>query len=228
MQHNCSVMDFDMYDETFAEKIIKERIVFLAGLTGGIASGKSFAAGIFENLGAKIVDFDLLAREAVKNSGVLKKISELFGDGIIFKDGGLDRKALGRIVFNDAEAKRKLEDILHPLIFSAYAAELERIIKISPGSVVIPVIPLLFEFNLEKLFHSTVLVYARREQQLSRLLKRDNLDKAHAEAIIASQLPIDSKLCRASMVIYNTGDKNNTVVEAEKAWKALLEMKNAF
>ena len=213
-----------MHDEAFAEKT---KAVFLVGLTGGVASGKSFAADIFKNLGAKIIDFDVIAREIVKNgSDALKEISGLFGSAVILKDGSLDRKALSKIIFNDTEARKELENILHPLIFSAYTLELENIIKTAPDSVVMPVIPLLFELNLEKLFHKTVLVYSSREQQLSRLLKRDNIDEAHAKALMASQLPIDTKLCRASIVIRNTGDKKNTAIETERVWKDLLEMKN--
>ena len=216
-----------MSDGTFAGKIIKEHTVFLVGLTGGIASGKSFVADIFKSLGAKIIDFDVIAREVVKNgSDAMKEISRIFGTAVILKDGGLDRKVMSKIIFNDMEAKKKLENILHPLIFSAYMLELENITKTAPDSIVLPVIPLLFELNLEKLFHKTVLIYASQEQQFLRLLKRDNVDKAHAEALMASQLPIDSKLSRASIVIYNTGDKNSTAIETEKVWKDLLEMKN--
>ena len=158
-------------------------------------------------------------------SNSLKEISRLFGPAVILKNGCLDRRAMSEIVFNDTEAKKKLENILHPLIFSAYMLELENITKLEPDSIVIAVIQLLFELNLEKLFHKTVLIYASQEQQLSRLLKRDNIDKAHAELLIASQLPIDSKRHRSSIVIYNTGDKNSTVLETEKVWKELLEIK---
>jgi len=212
------------YDKTFIENIIKEYSVFMVGLTGGIASGKSFTAEIFKRLGAEIIDFDIIAADTVKNgSDALREISELFGSAVIQENGELDRNALGRIVFSNIEAKKKLENILHPLIFISYIERLENIINIKPGSMVISDIPLLFELNLESLFHKTVLVYTDGEQQLSRLLKRNKIDEIYARALIASQLPIEEKLGMASMVIYNVKDKESLVAETEKAWKELLK-----
>lgn len=177
------------------------------GLTGGIASGKSTVGRLLaDRHGLPVLDADLYAREALApGSAASRAVLERYGPTV--RAGGeaeavLDRAALGRIVFADAAERRWLEELVHPLVRQDFAAELERL---AAAPVVVLMVPLLFEAGLENLCSEVWLVDCEPQQQLQRLLARDQLSEAEARARIAAQWPLVLKRSLADQRIDNSG-----------------------
>jgi dephospho-CoA kinase len=158
--------------------------MFLIGLTGGIASGKSTVADLWQSMGADVIDADELARLAVApNSIGLKNIVARFGNQVLLESGELDRKALASIVFNDQDSRKSLESILHPLIREL---SLDRI-KSSESKLVVYVIPLLVETKSNLPFDYVVTVEAPESVRLERLKEKRRFSEAEAKARIDTQ-----------------------------------------
>jgi dephospho-CoA kinase len=181
------------------------------GLTGGIATGKSFVARCFAELGATVVSADDWARQAVlPGSPGLEAIVARFGAAVLVPSGELDRTALAERIFADPEERRALEQILHPRIYEIGRAALDRLTAARPEALVIAEIPLLFETGRDWGLAGTILVYAPADVQVARLVARDGLTATDARARLAAQLPIDAKRDRADHVIDNGGDRDAT------------------
>ena len=178
----------------------------LVGLTGGIASGKSTFAAALRDLGAPVIDADLLARDAVRaGSAALAAIVREFGPGALGPDGTLDRKAMADRVFADPSARARLEAIVHPAVRQAMAAETARLAA-AGHSLAFYDVPLLFERGLDREVDCVVVVHVPPEVQVARLRARDGLGQPEAEARLAAQMPIDEKARRADVVVENGGD----------------------
>jgi len=193
------------------------------GLTGGIASGKSTVARILERLGAVVIDADILAREAVlPGTPAHQAIVDSFGPEILLPDTSLDRKALGRIVFADPEARRRLEAITHPAI--ARLAE-ERLAEArrSDAPAVFYVAPLLIEAGATERVDDIWVVYADRETQIARLTERDGIGREEAEQRLAAQMPMEEKAAFGSAVIDNRGAPEETERQVLALWKERIE-----
>ena len=185
--------------------------MIVAGLTGGIATGKSTVSAIFESAGAIIIDADHIAREAVKKDApAWHKIVEHFGRDILLRDGEINRLLLGDIVFNNPVEKEILNDIVHPFVMAETHKRLKQIGGAAPKAVVILDVPLLIEAGMHKGLAEVIVVYAPEHIQLQRLIQRDHLSEADALARIRSQMPIDEKKKWASIVIDNTGREDKT------------------
>ena len=193
------------------------------GLTGGIASGKSTVAGFFAELGAGVIDTDHVAREVVApGEPGLAAVSEAFGPDVISSSGELDRRALRALVFANSDERRRLEAILHPLIRARTLEKLDRLD--APYALV--VVPLLFETGFESLVDRVAVVDCPRDVQLERLLARDGIDEAQAEAMLSAQIDSATRLARADDVIDNSGDRERTrerVRELHAQYSALTE-----
>ena len=171
------------------------------GLTGGIASGKSTVAAILADLGAVIIDSDQLARDVVEpGTEGLTKITERFGDRVI-TDGRLDRATLGKIIFSDDRARAELESIIHPAV-RRRAAELEE--AAGPDAVVVQMIPLLVETGQADAFDQLLVVDVPPEVQRQRLIARNGLTVAEADARIDAQASRNDRLAAADVVIDNS------------------------
>jgi dephospho-CoA kinase len=180
--------------------------VIIAGLTGGIASGKSTVSGFFADAGARIIDADEIARAVVRRgSPAYNEIIDFFGDSILLPDGEIDRKRLGDIIFNDPGKKARLDAIVHPRVYKRSQALIAQIAARTPEAVVILDIPLLLEAGMETGLQEVIVVYVPESLQLKRLMNRDGLDRQAAMARIHSQIPIEEKRGRASIVIDNSG-----------------------
>lgn len=178
----------------------------IVGLTGGIASGKSSVARILRGEGVAIVDADEIAREVVAvGSAGLAAVVEAFGQGVLAEDRTLDRKALGAIVFAEPTKRRLLESITHPRIM---ARSLEKLGAIAGGEAPYGVYDaaLLVENGTHRMMAALVVVAAPREVQVRRVVARDRLSEADAEARIDAQLPLADKIAVADHVIVNDGD----------------------
>lgn len=183
----------------------------IAGLTGGIASGKSTVAAMLKEAGARIVDADRIAHQVVlKGQPAWRDIVEHFGKGILNRDGQIDREALGSIVFNDTEAKKALNGIVHPRVFETMAQEIQFLAEAHPGDLVIMDVPLLIESGLHESLPIVILVYLPEMLQQDRLMRRDGLSAADAAARIRAQMPIDAKRAHAHYIVDNTGDLDAT------------------
>jgi dephospho-CoA kinase len=176
------------------------------GLTGGIASGKSTVAHWLEQQGLPVLDADVYAREALAPgtpgaAAVLERYGEVVrAQGSCTNSGVIDRGALGQIVFNASQEREWLEQLVHPLVRERFDAELA---ALAAQPAVVLVIPLLFEAGLESLCSEIWLVDCEPEQQLERLMQRDGLSQAAAQARINAQWPLERKRELADRVIDN-------------------------
>lgn len=190
------------------------------GLTGGVASGKSTVAGVLADLGAVVIDADALAREVVeKGTPGLDRVVAEFGEGLLTPEGDLDRPAMGRLVFGDADARRRLEAIVHPLVFERYA-ELEA--AAPAGAVVVHDIPLLAESGRAGDFDAVVVVDVPREVQVERMLRDRGWTREDAESRIAAQATREQRLAVATHVVENTGSLEDLRARVSELYAELL------
>lgn len=193
----------------------------LIGLTGNIASGKSAVAEMLRERGATIIDADVLARRAVmKGSPALESIVKKWGDGVLDKDGNLDRAALRHIVFDGQSDLDELNEIVHPEIMRLREIEVAAA-RARGDATVVCVIPLLFERKLVDDFETIILVDAPKAIRLERMVRDRKLDEAEAMQMIASQMPADLKRARADYVIENAGDIGELEGEVDRVWGAI-------
>jgi dephospho-CoA kinase len=193
--------------------------VKLVGLTGGIASGKSTVAKILQSLGAAIVNADDLAREVVEpGHEAWKEIVAAFGADILQSDQTLDRQKLRTLIFNQPEARKRLESIIHPRV-RALAEERIRDYAAAGYPVAIYEVPLLFEGNLQEWLRPVILVACDVETQTARLQNRDHLTAADAEKHIAAQMSLKDKRRLADYVIENNG----SLEDLERQTRQILE-----
>jgi dephospho-CoA kinase len=192
------------------------------GLTGGVASGKSTVAVMLQELGAVVIDADVLSRQAVApGAPALAEIAARYGPGVLHADGTLNRQALGRLVFSDAAERRALEHIVHPRVFAAMAEALAAERRKGTAVTVLD-IPLLFETRTGLQFcDCTAVVWVPPEIQLARLQARNRLSRAEALQRIAAQMPLAEKAKLADWVIDNSGSLTATKEQVVVLWKHL-------
>lgn len=202
----------------------KGRPVIIAGLTGGIASGKSTVSRFLADAGAQVIDADIIAREVVKpGTRGFHAIIASFGRAILLPDGNIDRKRLGEIIFNDTDKKARLDAIVHPLVFERSAEMIAQIAPQTPDAVVIMDIPLLLEAGMGSDLDEVIVVYVPEAIQLKRLMNRDGIDKQAAMARIRSQMPIEEKRRRATVVIDNSSTLSDTRRRAMTVFERLKQ-----
>ncbi|MBI5379960.1 MAG: dephospho-CoA kinase [Nitrospirae bacterium] len=180
--------------------------MLIVGLTGGVASGKTLAAGCFAALGAEVIDADQIAREVVRpGTPAWEAIIRRFGREYLLPDGYLDRKKLGAIVFADPERRQILEAIIHPLVFAETERRIREIASRDPHAFVVLNVPLLFEAGRHLRVDKVVVVWAPEEEQILRIRQRDGLSREEALLRIRAQIPLEEKRGRADYVIDNSG-----------------------
>jgi dephospho-CoA kinase len=190
--------------------------MYLVGLTGGIAAGKSTVADFWTRQGAIEVDADALAREAVApGTPGAAKILELFGSSVFNPDGTLNRPALGELVFNDREKREQLEAIVHPIV---KALAKERVAAFPEDSIVVYNVPLLVEASVDLPFDLVVTVEAPIEKQLDRLVKIRGLSQQEAAARIASQASPAQRANVADVILNSNQDLILLLKDAELLW----------
>lgn len=195
------------------------------GLTGGIASGKSTVAAMFVELGARLIDTDVIARQVVAPGGpVLQSIVNVFGPEVLDASGELDRRRLREHIFQDHEARNQLNAIVHPAVRSQVQAELESIAQDDPEAVVLVDVPLLFETNAEKLYKAVVVVYVPPQMQVQRLMARDGVSQEAAEQSLEAQIPLEEKRKKAQFVVDNSGSLQETRKQVRAVWQTLCNV----
>lgn len=176
----------------------------IIGLTGGIASGKTTVSDYLKERGYTVLDADVYSRKTTeKNGPAIPAIKQAFGDDIVNADGELDRKKLGGIIFNDADKRRELNGIVHPLIRDMMNGDEQKFIK--KGHVFLD-IPLLFENGLNERCDFVVTVFVDRDTQIKRLTARNDLTVEEAEARINSQMPLTEKVRKSEYRLDNNGN----------------------
>ncbi|HEX9476931.1 MAG TPA: dephospho-CoA kinase [Candidatus Dormibacteraeota bacterium] len=203
-----------------AAPLVGRRPVKLIGLTGGVGSGKSTVAEIMRELGAEVVDADEATHAVYEpgNPGYQAIVRE-FGQEYL-TGGHVDRARLGELVFRDPDARRRLNSIVHPLVREWMARKTAEAAE-RGAAVVVQDVPLLFENSLERLFSSVVLVYIPEALQLERLVSGRGFTPERAQAVIAAQMPIETKRGLAQHVINNSGSREETRAQVRAVWKQL-------
>lgn len=189
------------------------------GLTGGIAAGKSTASARLAELGAVVIDADLLAREAVApGSPGLDEVLAEFGDAVRAADGSLDRAALGRVVFGDPQALARLEWIVHPWVAARRAALAAAALAADPYAVVVHDVPLLVEKGLTSGLDLVVVVDAPDDVRIARLVEGRGLSLAEAEARVAAQACREERLAAADLVLDGSGAVERLREQVDDFW----------
>lgn len=195
------------------------------GITGGVGCGKTTAARVLGELGATVIDADEISHRLTEPGGsALAMIAETFGEGVFGEDGALDRRRLGEIVFSDEGARRALENILHPAIQRQMLDQIDRADEAGAPVVALDV-PLLYECGLDAICDEVWVITAPREQQIIRVMARDRITRAQAEARIDSQMPLDEKAARARRVISTDRSTGAVRGELEHLYKELTRRK---
>ena len=196
--------------------------MFVVGLTGGIASGKSVVSNMLRDLGACIIDADETSREVmIPHTKCWEEVIASYGSELLQEDLTIDRKKLAISVFKDSEQIEKLNRIVHPYIMQRIEEMIEEIKARDPQSLVIVDAALLVETGVYKHYDKLIVVYVSKETQLERLMNRDAMSREEAESRIDLQSPLTQKLKVADYVIENEGPLSKTKKEVEKVYKAL-------
>lgn len=200
--------------------------MYLIGLTGGIASGKSTVARRLVEHGAVHIDADELARRVVEpGKPALAQIVEEFGSGVLRNDGTLDRAKLGEIVFGDEAARAKLNAIVHPAVRALTGKLIERAVAEDPDAVIVYDVPLLVEASVpdDLRFDLIVVTSAPRRTQVERLVEERGLDPIQAEARVDAQVGNTERLAIADVVIDTDGSMAHTMSQTDALWQRIRQ-----
>ena len=189
------------------------------GLTGGIGSGKSTVAKYFADLGVTVVDADAITRELVEpGKPAFREIVNKFGDAVLSKDGAINRAYLRALIFQDQDARKWLEELLHPSVITAMQ---QRVAKLTDTYCIL-VIPLLLECKLQTEVHRIIVVDIPVEQQIERTVDRDNITAEEVKAVLATQASRAQRLAEADDIIYNKGSLTKLALQVEKLHRRYL------
>jgi dephospho-CoA kinase len=195
--------------------------MLVVGLTGGIASGKSTVDEIFRESGIPVVCADNLAREAVtRGSPALEEIRRRFGDEFLDETGNLNRTAIAQLVFQDAEKRKALESIIHPVVLEKQLSTLEELSRQGHAIAIVDV-PLLYENELQDLFDLVLVVYVPAHVQESRLVERDKMTSDEIRDRLDAQMNIEVKKGMADVIVDNTGSVEQTRAQVLRIIKQL-------
>ena len=200
-------------------------MALIVGLTGGIVGGKSTVASMFRDLGAKILDADILGHSVIlPYKPAWKKIVKLFGEDILRKDLTINREKLGKIVFADQALLKKLNEITHPEIIKLIKKEinLARDKTHNQEKILIIDAALIYEAKIDRLMDKIIVVYIDEDEQIKRLIKRNNLSKDEASQRVRSQIPMKEKIKMADYVIDNNNSLDKTKKQVVKIWQSLV------
>ena len=193
--------------------------MYLIGLTGGIAAGKSLVSGMFAELGAVVIDADRLAREVVEPDTVgLAAIAQTFGPSVISPSGELDRAALGAIVFADPDRLAALNAITHPAIRALTRERIAAAAAVDPGATVVYDVPLLTEANVDHGYDLVVVVEANEPERIRRMVTDRGMAEPEARRRLASQASDAERRAISDVVIDNSGTIGDTLAQVDEVW----------
>jgi dephospho-CoA kinase len=199
--------------------------VLRVGLTGGLASGKSFVGQALAGLGCYLIEADQLGHEVMLPGGeAYDAIVQEFGREILDSGGRINRRKLGGIVFGDAERLGKLSSLVHPPVRKREEATMAEIARRDPRAIVVVGAAILVETGRYKDFDRLIVVTCTAEQQMERALQRGSYSKEEIEARLARQLPLEEKLRVADYVIDTSGDKEATLEQVRNVYRSLRSL----
>lgn len=194
------------------------------GLTGGLASGKSFVANCFAEWGARVMHADKAGHAVLDPDGeAYADVVRAFGDAILREDGSIDRKALGAIVFADQEKLARLNSLVHPHVFHRQRVFFEQAEKDDPGGIAVVEAAIMVETGSYKNYDRLVVAVCPPEVQIQRFVDREGASEEDAKARMARQMPLAEKIPYADYVIDTSGSKDDTVSRAREVWEKLRE-----
>ena len=199
--------------------------MLIIGLTGGIGSGKTTVSDLFTNTGITVIDADEIGRHiSGKGQTGYEAIINEFGDQLIATNGELDRDTLRDIVFKNDNKRKKLESLLHPLIRNEIKQELAQYAD-EPYCII--AVPLLLETNYRNMVDRILVIDSTEEDQIARVIHRDNLDRDKVKQILAAQLPRSQRLQQADDILVNDGDIAHLATEVAALHKRYLQLAEA-
>lgn len=193
----------------------------IIGLTGGIASGKSTVSNFFKELGVKVIDADIVAREISERKATIDEICNIFEGDILDENGRIVREKLRERVFQDKRLVQKLNSIIHPQVIEYFK---ERKDENREDELLIFDVPLLYEAKMDTLCDKVIVVGVDRKKQIERVIQRDGSSEEVARNIIANQISLDDKIKRADIVIMNDGTLEELKGKVLKVYKELREV----
>ena len=199
------------------------RPILRVGLTGGISSGKTTVAGFMAEMGAFVLDADVISHELMAQGGTAyDEVVERFGEEILDDDGNIDRRELGRRVFHEADAREALDGIVHPRVLAEVERRIDRYLVAGHSNVAVVDAALLVESGSHRKFHRLVVVRCSRDAQLQRLMARSGLPAEEALARIESQYALEAKLAVADYIIDTDATLRETRRDTETVFQRLL------
>ncbi len=196
----------------------------IVGLTGGIASGKSTISKMFKEKEVPVIDTDGIARNLLDNDeSIYNAIVETFGEAVLTTDKKINRNKVAQIIFSDADKRQALNDIVHPKVKDIALREVSHY-KEDDHKIIVVDVPLLFEASFDKVCDVTVVVYARKKDQVSRLVSREGIDEAYAKQKVNAQMPMAKKKSLADYVI----DNSKSILETKKSFERVFEAINSI
>lgn len=194
----------------------------MIALTGGIAAGKSTVAQRLREHGAIVIDADTLAREAVEpGTAGLTAVVETFGPGLLNDAGGLDRAALGRLVFADADSLQALNAIVHPEVRRLYHERVDAALDNDPTAIVVYDVPLLAEARAQDEFALVVVVDAPADVRIDRLMTHRGMPEHEARGRVAAQMSDEQRRAMADIVVDSSGTRESTLEATDALWTTL-------
>ena len=189
-------------------------MAFVLGITGGIATGKSSVVQHFIDLGFPVVDADIIARHLLdQNEQAYNEVVKVFGSEILQENGEINRQALGALVFNHPDKLKQLDEIMAPFLQESILAAIEQASQ--NQKLVIVDVPLMYEKGYDEWMDQVAVVYCTPNQQLKRLMQRNQLTEKEAKQRIDSQLPIEMKKLLAEVVFDNSNDLTQTIQQVD-------------
>jgi dephospho-CoA kinase len=193
------------------------------GLTGSIASGKSHASSVFAELGAHVIDADVIAHEiCVPGTPTYAKIVEAFGNGVLAGDGTIDRRVLGEIIFHNAEKRQVLNSLVHPEVRAEVMRRMFALERQGFQGIIIVDAALIVESGFYKMQDRLIVVICEPELQVTRVMNRCGITVGEAHARITAQLPVEEKVKLADYVIDTSGTYGNTREQIERIYRELI------
>ena len=191
----------------------------IIGLTGGIASGKSTVSKMFKEREIPVIDTDQIAKTLLnEDKDIYKEILKTFGEDVLTPNQEINRNKLAQIIFKDKEKRKKLNAIIHPKVKEITLHETTHLKDLKQPLIVLDV-PLLFEADFDSVCDVTIVVYARKKDQISRLLSREGIDEAYAKQKISAQMPLSKKKELADYII----DNSKSILETRKSFERVLK-----
>ena len=193
-----------------------------AGLTGGLASGKTFVARVLESLGCHVIHADELGHQVLMPGGEAYDLAvAAFGRDILAPDGTIDRRKLAALVFNDPDKLAYLNSLVHPAVFRRENDFMENVRRADPSGIIVVEAAILIETGSYKRFDRLILAVCKPEQQIERAMHRDGSTREEALARLSRQMPLDEKRKYADYVIDTSGPKESTIEQTRAVYESL-------